>query len=380
MQRVCKATLSGHSFNNRLILATNQHTHNIMAYINLKLQWDELKSINPKIRIRNAASILNVKEVELLATIEGDEAVRLKPKFIGILERIEELGYVMGLTRNNDVVHERKGVYLNGKFGKHVSLFVGADIDQRMFLSTWAHAFSVTEYSGKTARKSFQFFSHDGEAVHKIFLTPKSNEAAFKNITEVFKAEVQNEEITILAKKEIAKELSDSEINADDFQQEWRNLKDTHEFYGLLGKYKLTRTQALRLAPKGDYAIPVDNKVIRILLEKVSEYGTEIMCFVGNQGNIQIHTGPVKKLLEYGEWYNIMDPKFNLHVNETAIHESWIVRKPTEDGTVTSLEIFNKEGNMMVQFFGKRKPGIPELDQWRDVIKEVENELIEVGV
>ncbi|HCY46458.1 MAG TPA: hypothetical protein DHU89_07215 [Flavobacteriales bacterium] len=62
------------------------------------------------------------------------------------------------------------------------------------------------------------------------------------------------------------------------------------------------------------------------------------------------------------------------------MHESWIVRKPTEDGTVTSLEIFNKEGNMMVQFFGKRKPGIPELDQWKDVIKEVENELIEVGV
>ena len=34
----------------------------------------------------------------------------------------------------------------------------------------------------------------------------------------------------------------------------------------------------------------------------------------------------------------------------------------------------------MVQFFGRRKPGIPELDQWKDIIKEVENELIEVGV
>jgi len=341
--------------------------------LSLKDQWKELLSVNPKLRIRNAASILGVTELELLATEVGDHIVRLEPEFIQILGRIEELGYVVGLTRNDDVVHERKGVYLNGEFGKHVSLFVGADIDQRMFLNAWAYAFSVVDYSGKTPRKSLQFFAHDGQAVHKIFLTPQSEDSAFNELTETFKAKNQDEEITVSPKKETPTELADSEIDTAGFQQEWRDLKDTHDFYMLLRKYKLTRTQALRLAPEGDYAVPVDNAILRAMLERVSKLGTEIMCFVGNQGNIQIHTGTVKKLLEYGEWYNVMDPNFNLHVNETSIHECWIVRKPTEDGVVTSLEIFNKQGEMMVQFFGKRKPGIPELEEWREIVQEVEN-------
>jgi putative heme degradation protein len=29
------------------------------------------------------------------------------------------------------------------------------------------------------------------------------------------------------------------------------------------------------------------------------------------------------------------------------------VKKPTEDGEVTAIEVFNKEGDFIVQFFGK---------------------------
>jgi hypothetical protein len=37
------------------------------------------------------------------------------------------------------------------------------------------------------------------------------------------------------------------------------------------------------------------------------------MCFVGNRGCIQIHTGPVKNIKIMGPWLNVMDPGFNLH-------------------------------------------------------------------
>jgi putative hemin transport protein len=46
----------------------------------------------------------------------------------------------------------------------------------------------------------------------------------------------------------------------------------------------------------------------------------------------------------------------------------WIVRKPTADGEVTAIEVFNELGEIIVQFFGKRKPGIPELQGWRDIV------------
>jgi len=87
---------------------------------------------------------------------------------------------------------------------------------------------------------------------------------------------------------------------------------------------------------------------------------------------IQIHTGPVKKLMDYENWFNVLDPNFNLHVNETKIAQSWVVRKPTTDGVVTALECFNEEGKQIVQLFGKRKPGIPELTEWQDIVASVE--------
>jgi putative hemin transport protein len=41
------------------------------------------------------------------------------------------------------------------------------------------------------------------------------------------------------------------------------------------------------------------------------------------------------------------------------------VRKPTVDGIVTSVELFNDDGEAIAMFFGERKPGKPELSTWR---------------
>ena len=92
------------------------------------------------------------------------------------------------------------------------------------------------------------------------------------------------------------------------------------------------------------------------------------MVFVGNQGCIQIHTGPVVNLKRMGPWYNVLDPDFNLHLREDQIDTAWVVRKPTRDGVVTSLELFDKDGFCFAQLFGARKPGKPELQAWRDLL------------
>ena len=96
------------------------------------------------------------------------------------------------------------------------------------------------------------------------------------------------------------------------------------------------------------------------------------MVFVGNRGIIQIHTGEVKKTMWHQQWFNVMDPDFNLHLDVTKIAEVWIVKKPTEDGEVTAIEVFNKDGEFIVQLFGKRKPGIPELQEWKDLVANLE--------
>jgi putative hemin transport protein len=335
----------------------------------LKQQWETLKAENPNLRIRNAAEQLSVSEAELLATQVGETAIRLRPEFAAILTDVETLGKVMGLTRNDECVHERKGVYLNPDFSSpHAGLFVGEDIDLRIFLGHWAKAYAVSEKGEHGDRKSLQFFGKDGLAIHKIYLTADSDAAAFDALVEKYKSDDQGTEETVVDVPLNIDEKADADIDVAGFQAAWTGLKDTHEFFGMLRKFGVTRTQALRLAPSENYAHKVDKEVIVKMLEGAAESKLPVMVFVGNRGNIQIHTGRVRKTMWHGDWFNVMDPDFNLHLDMSKIAQTWIVRKPTEDGEVTAIEVFNELGEIIVQFFGKRKPGIPELQEWKDLV------------
>jgi putative hemin transport protein len=70
-------------------------------------------------------------------------------------------------------------------------------------------------------------------------------------------------------------------------------------------------------------------------------------------------------------WLNVMDPGFNLHLRTDLVRAAWIVRKPTGDGIVTSLELFGATGDTIAMLFGERKPGAPELPDWRAALARV---------
>lgn len=338
----------------------------------LKTQWDALKQEQPHLRIRNAAQKLGVSEMELLATNIGSNVTRLRPEFKEMLAEIESLGKVMALTRNEECVHERKGIYANADFSNpHAGLFVNEDIDLRIFLSHWKKVFSVIEENARGTSRSIQFFGKDGEAIHKIFLTADSNIEAFEALVEKYKSEDQQPFETSEAYELNLDEKPDNEIDVEGFKQAWQELKDTHDFFMMMRKFGVSRTQALRLAPSDFHAKQISKDGIVTMLEEVAKEKTPIMVFVGNKGNIQIHTGRVRKTMWHQEWYNIMDPDFNLHLDMSKIAQTWVVRKPTEDGVVTAIEVFNEMGDIIVQFFGKRKPGIPELDIWRETVEKL---------
>ncbi len=57
-----------------------------------------------------------------------------------------------------------------------------------------------------------------------------------------------------------------------------------------------------------------------------------------------------------------------MHLREDHIDTAWVIEKPTSDGVVTSIELFDAQKEMIVQFFGLRKPGIPELSKWKELV------------
>ena len=339
------------------------------------------RAAEPKARIRSAAAALGASEAELVATGVDGPAIPLRAEWGEILQSLEALGPVMALTRNDACVHEKHGVYRNVEVGPHGSLVLDAQIDLRIFLSAWAFGYAV-EHGG---RASLQFFDRHGDAVHKVFVTPSTDRAAYDALVARLAA-TGGDGAPAMAGADLrfpaveprpapAAPRPDSEVDAEGFVSAWDALQDTHDFFPLLRRFDVSRTQALRLA-EGRWTERLPTTAARAVLDAAAASGTPIMVFVGNAGCIQIHTGPVERLAAHGPWYNVLDEPgpdgtggFNLHLDETRIAEAWAVVKPTEDGDVTAVECFDAAGEQIVQFFGARKPGVPELEAWREIVR-----------
>lgn len=337
----------------------------------LKERWDALLKDKPKLRIRDAAAELGVTEAELLATGCGNNVTRLAGDWTQLIKDLPTLGRVMCLTRNEHAVHERYGEFRQIDFFHGMGQVVGPDIDLRLFMNQWQNGFAVTDITPDGDRQSFQFFDGHGEAIHKVYLQKESNYGGYGVILNKFRSEDQGTAQAVQPAPAPRPELPDAEIDVAGFQQAWLEMKDTHAFFVIMGKFRVGREQALRLAPEG-YARKVSVASTRQMLETASSTDTPIMVFIGNRGCLQIHTGPVKNIKMFGEeWLNVLDDEFNMHLRDTAVASAWVVKKPTVDGDVTSLELFDAKGNNLVLFFGKRKPGEPEDEAWRKIVADL---------
>ena len=341
-----------------------------LAGASLRAALAGCKHSNPGIRARDAARLLGVSEAELVACRTGEGVVRLEPDFAEILRAMPSVGDVMVLTRNEHCVHEKHGRYGHVSIGPGHGIVLNHDVDLRLFMSHWRHGFIVTDEVASGVRTSLQVFDIDGTAIHKIYLTAHSDRDAFNLLAGRFRAPQQTADIAIAPLPPRLPDRPDSAIDAGNLHKHWRALQDTHDFFGLLQEFGVSRAQAMRLA-EPEFAYPVAAASLRQTLQAAADAQTPIMCFVGNPGCIQIHTGRVETLKVMGPWFNVLDPTFNLHLREDAIHQTWVVRKPTRDGIVTSLEVFDADGLCFVQFFGERKPRRPELDAWRTIVAEL---------
>lgn len=328
----------------------------------LKARYDEFVAKSPSMRKRQLAAALGVSEMELVAAncVAGD-VILLQGPAQQIFKELGRLGRVMALTRNDYCVHERHGVYEKIKAGGQSGIVLGPDIDLRLFFANWATTFAIQE----KGRCSLQFFDREGTALHKVYLTNDSDNAAFRALVQEFYAKPAS--MPVVEPNEPVSKPANSTVSPS-FRTEWLAMEDTHEFHGLLRRQGIARTDALigagsdlaQKLPHNDYAEQVINDV--------AQQQIPFMCFVGNPGIIQIHSGPISKVKRTGPWFNVLEPHFNLHLDTTAIASTWVVNKPSRDGWVTSLECFSKEGEMIVQFFGARKPGVPELESWRKLL------------
>ncbi|GMW02785.1 MAG: hemin-degrading factor [Candidatus Hydrogenedentota bacterium] len=334
----------------------------------LKARWTAYRDSQKRANMYDAAEQFGVSEAELLATGTGDTVTRLRPEWGEILGGLEACGHVMTLTRNRYAVHEKHGVYAPYTHGAHASLVVSEAIDLRIFTTKWLYGFAVNNPLGKAYKLSFQFFDAQGDSVHKVFV-PDSAAEAFEALRNQFLHDDQSPALSGV-QRPAAFQVPQENADAAALREAWGAMKDTHDFFGMLKKVKYDRLPALKHVG-AVFAERLSTTAYRDAMESASASGMPIMIFVGNTGCIQIHTGPVKRLVAMDEWYNVLDEDFNLHLRTGGVAETWLVRKPTTDGMVTSVELYDADGKEIGLIFGKRKPGIPELSEWRQLAESL---------
>jgi putative hemin transport protein len=332
-----------------------------------KPQPDEIlraRAENPKMRERDLAGQLGISEADFIAAHCGESALRIEPRVNELLNGLESVGEVMALTRNESAVHEKIGVYDKVVTGEHNALVLGEQIDLRIFPKVWKHGFAVEKRDGDEIRRSLQFFDASGEAVHKIHLRPSSSLYAYQKLVSSLAVTDQSRIVDIEPAAASASDAGGDGGNVEELRNRWGKMTDVHQFFGLLKDLKLSRRAAVHMVGQ-DYAWKLDNDAVAALMHHSASQSIPIMCFVGNRGCIQIHSGPVAMIKPMGPWINVLDETFHLHLRLDHIAEVWAVRKPTKDGHVTSIEVFDAKGGMIIQFFGKRHEGHGERDDWR---------------
>lgn len=313
-----------------------------------------LRAEHPKSRARDFATLNGITEAELVAAHVGAQVIVIDPDPERLIPLVRDLGDVLALTRNESCVHERVGTYTEFHGGPHAQMVLGPEIDLRIFPGHWVHGFALAQADADgTVKRSIQIFDAAGDAIHKIHLRAESHVPAFDALVAALRRPEQSDTLTLVPRAPVEPAKADP-AKAEALRTEWDQMTDTHQFLRMVRKLKMNRLGAYRVVGAPKARALVSDAVTRLLFA-ASDDKVPVMVFVGNMGCIQIHAGPVDRIVPMGPWINVLDPRFDMHLRTDHIAEVWAVTKPTRTGDAISVEAFDAQGGLILQIFGHRK-------------------------
>lgn len=328
-----------------------------------------LREEKKEMRNRDFAISVGISEAELIsAYCTIGKAKKLRIDVATLLESAPLLGTVMALTRNEYAVHEVTGHVEKVVQNQNTPITLG-EIDLRIFAKQWKFGFEYEMPILGKPTKSLQFFDQYGVAIFKLYSQNTTNMEEWNKLVEKLLDEDQSPGLEVLPVS-IPIQHDKIELDVEQFRDRWRNMTDVHQLHKIISDFKINRCDAVKYVGR-EFANELEVEAVEMMLNRVAQQEIPIMCFVGNRGCIQIFSGQVKNIKQMGPWLNVLDQKFDLHLLISGIDSVWSVRKPTRDGYVSSLEVFDKNGEMITQFFGLRKESQKEREDWRSILKSL---------
>ncbi|MCE8034285.1 heme degradation protein [Billgrantia tianxiuensis] len=331
---------------------------------------DAAREATPHLPALDIARRLEISEGELQAARLGRDVVTLPLSPHALASRFHRLGEVKALTRSRHAVLEQHGQYpiLRGSEQAGLLLAPGG-LDLRLHLAQWHWACLIRDRRPRAGddspeRLSLQVFNRHGIALHKAFslaeeATPAWQELEALGITDApaFTQSVEPPPRALPTVPTLA--------------EEWAQMSDVHQFFGLLNRHQLRRHEANALM-EGRFTRALRPEACGRALFNAAANHLPLMLFVASPGCVQIRTGRIPAPQRMRGWLNLFAKDFTLHLDDANIACVWQVHKPNRDGGVTSLEAFDAQGGLVLQIFSERREGQPERSEWRQLLDELD--------
>jgi len=327
-----------------------------------------------------------LSEAQILAADVGKNVIRLqdgRETAIAILMRLHDLGHIRAAAHNESIFLSLTGTtppprpLPNTETGEARSFpgYFGPPIDLRPNFSNWQFTFAQVTLSpeGQPLR-SLHFFDGQGRAVQQLTIDTPEGIAAFEKILQEFRAKTQTSGIALSPEEPAAPVQPDYEVDVPSLIAAWDAITDVHQFStAVLAKHDVTRLQALRLAGTERAQRLASPAALSALLKAAAQADIEIMAFVSNSANTQIFTGKINAPTKSANgWLHVSgENDLDLKIREAGIDQIWLVKKPSSIGTLSTVEVYNAKGEVIVQFYSKRAPRKPESDTWRALLAKL---------
>jgi len=208
---------------------------------------------------------------------------------------------------------------------------------------------------------------HIRTPLHQILLHDSSRADAFPPIVSGFTTAERSPALEIFHTETIATADKIARIDIDALRADWAAADKTAGVFMGQTAFDSGRLHKLRLVGKV-FAHQVGKDSVRIVLQKMADLGCTVVALIGDAGTMQAHQGQPEQIRGGDAGLDILNRDHRLRLREDHIDTVWVAKKPTADGMMTSLELFNRRGVGIARFFSKPEAGKPERREWRDAI------------
>jgi putative hemin transport protein len=298
----------------------------------LTARWRRLREGDPFLSLGDAAARLDVVEAELLAAFCGDGALRLDGPFTDLVTALPTLGHVRAVTRNAHATIETRGTYPTPEVG---CAGVAGEVGVRFLLDHWRYGYVLDGAASLDGITGFFFYDARGQAVHEIHADPATDRRVLARLVDLFASFDQSagEEIVVASPNVL------------------RPRPDTGAWFR-----------------GAEDARPVGPGAVATVLDAARSEVVPVSVAVRSPGVVHRFSGLLHDVSATANTVELAAPWVRVRIETARVAEAWIVRTPSLEGPVTSLEVFDARANVVLSVSAARWPGKPEPAPWNELL------------